>query len=127
MVSSSTCAARADQSGSPIGLEYFEIRRAAVNGFMERHFRWPGTLRLHRAALGWNSLRAALNVVLSPVLVLARVAAWLYCGVSFHTVADWLARQRFIFRTAVARRVEVLNVSGLLDLPLDERSADRDS
>ena len=52
------------------------MRHVRADAFVRRHFTWPGTLRLHRAALGFDILRAPINVVLSPILVLARLAAW---------------------------------------------------
>jgi len=91
-----------------------------------RHFAWPGTLRLHGAALGWDILRAPLNVLLSPVLVLTRTAAWLCRRAGWRGGADWLVRRRILLRTSVARRVEVLIVTDLLELPLDEGAAARD-
>lgn len=126
MVSSSTLASTADQSGSPIGFEYFETRRAKVDGFVARHFTWPGTLRLHGAALGWDILRAPLNALLSPVLVLSHIAAYLCRRAGWRGGADWLTRRRILLRTSVARQVEALIVTDLLELPLDEGAAARD-
>ncbi len=126
MVSSSGRAARADQSTSPIGLAYFEARRKKVDSFVARHFSWPGTLWLHQAALGWDILRAPLNVVLSPILVLARVAGWLCRCASWHRAADWLTQRRILSRTSVARRVVTLLATDLLELPLNKGAAIRD-
>lgn len=114
------------ETGSPADLAYFDGCRAMVDGFVARHFTWPGTLRLHGAALGWDILRAPLNVVLSPILVLTRIAAYACRRAGRHRTADWLVRRRIILRTTVARRVEVLIVTELLDLPLDEGAAARD-
>ena len=126
MVSSSTRTPTADRLGRPVGSDYFDSRRAMIDGFVARHFTWPGTLRLHGAALGWDILRASLNVVLSPILVLTRIAAYLCRRVGWRGAADWLTRRRILLRTSVARRVEVLVVTDLLDLPLDEGAAARD-
>ncbi len=120
MVSSSTRAQTADETGSPGGLGYFKDRRAKVNGFVARHFNWPGTFRLHGAAIGWDILRAPINVALSPILVLTRIAAYLCRRVGWRATADWRSRRRILWRTSVARRVGVLIVTDLLDLPLDE-------
>jgi len=98
---------------------YFTDRRAGIDGFVARNFTWPGTLRLHGAALGWDILRAPVNVVLSPILVLTRIVAYLLGRIGWRGGADWLARRRILLRTSVARRVEVLIVTDLLDLPLD--------
>lgn len=116
----------ADGIGSPIGPLYFKDCRAKMDGFVARHFTWPGTLRLHGAALGWDILRVPVNVALSPILVLTRIAAYLCRRVGWRGTADWLSRRRILLRTSVARRVEILIVTDLLYLPLDERAAARD-
>ena len=126
MVSASTPARTADGAGTPIAADYFKERREKVDGFVQRHFTWPGTLRLHGAALGWDILRAPVNVALSPILVLTRIAAWLCRRASWRGGGDWLSRRRILLRTSVARRVEVLILTDLLDLPLDEGAAARD-
>ena len=126
MDSSSHRAPTGERSGSPPDLEYFDGRRAKIDGFVARHFTWPGTLRLHGAAFGWDILRAPVNVALSPLLVLTRLAAYLCRRVGWQRPADMLSRRRILLRTAVARRVEVLILTDLLDLPLDETAAGRD-
>ena len=57
-------------------------REAEVRRFVRQRFGLRGTLRLHRAALGCDLLRAPVNVALSPVfLILKLVAALLgWCG-----------------------------------------------
>lgn len=107
----------------PVGAPYFDDRRAMIDGFVARHFTWPGALRLHRAALGWDILRAPVNVALSPILVLTRIAAFFSRRVGWRRTADWLARRRILLRTSVARQVEGLIATDLLDLPLDTETA----
>ena len=127
MGSSSTCAVTADGTGNPAGDDYFDSRRAMIDGFVARHFTWPGTLRLHRAALGWDVLRAPLNVALALILVLTRIAAYLCRRAGWRGGADWLARRRILLRTSVARQVEALIVTDLLGLSLDAGAATSDS
>lgn len=105
-----------EQRTAPI--DYFDARRAQIDRFVARHFTWPGTFRLHGAALGGDILRAPVNVILSPILVLTRILSWLCRRAGFRRLADWLATRRILLRTSVARRVETLIVSDLLDLPL---------
>lgn len=126
MDSSSTRAPTSNRSGCPVGRDYFDSRRDVIDAFVARHFTWPGTLRLHGAALGWDILRAPLNVALSPILVLTRIAAYLSRRAGWRRGADWLTRRRILVRTSVARRVEVLLVTDLLELPLNEGAAARD-
>jgi hypothetical protein len=126
MISSSNTSSKGNDIGVPNGNSYFADRRAMVDGFVEHHFIWPGTLRLHSAAFGWDVLRAPINVILSPVLVLTRIAAFLCRRIKLRVVANWLAVRRILLPTSVSRRVEVLIATDLLDLSLPQGSAARD-
>ncbi len=108
-------------------LSYFHSRRETVCGFVSKHFTWPGTLYLHSAAFGWDILRAPLNVLLSPILVLTRIVAYACRRADLVCAADWLMRRRILLRTSVARRVEILIAKDLLDLPWEARNATRGS
>ena len=103
---------------------WIAARRVRVDGFVARHFTWPGTLRLHRSALGWDILRAPLNAALSPALVLTRIGGFLSRRAGWTRTARWLDGRRILLRTAVARRLEALIVTDLLDLPLEGPARD---
>lgn len=105
---------------------YFDERRAMIDDFVARHFTWPGTFRLHAAAFGWDILRAPLNVVLSPILVLSRIVAYLCRRAGLRRAADWLGQRRILLRTEVARRVETLIATELLGLSRVTVAASRD-
>lgn len=92
--------------------------RARVPGFVRAQFLWPGTLRLHAAALGADVLRAPLNILLAPVLVLVRALGWLARLLGWLRLAGWLASRRVLLRTAVAARVEAAVLRDLLDVPM---------
>lgn len=78
-------------------------RRRAVEGFVRSRYGLRGTLRLHRAALGGDLLRAPLNVALSPVFLLTRLAGWL-CGKAGLTgPARWLSSRRVFLPSDVVR------------------------
>lgn len=54
------------------GIErYFEDCRARIPAFIDRHFHYPGALATNRKALGWDMLRAPLNLLWAPVYALA--------------------------------------------------------
>ncbi len=57
-------------------------------------------------------------MLMSPILVLARLSAWTCRKLRLDTPADWLSRRRFLLRTAVAARVERAVLTELLDVPL---------
>lgn len=109
-----------DRAGRPGGTSYFAARRAMVDPFIRTHFSWRGTRHLHRAALGWDILRAPFNALLSPVLVLARLAALLCRRMGLSALAGWLSGRRILLRTAVSHRVETLIATDLLGLTLPQ-------
>jgi hypothetical protein len=84
---------------------------------VRRHFTWPGTLRLHRAAIGADILRAPVNVLMAPVLLLARLSAWICRRLRLHAAADWLSRRRLFLSTAVDARVETAVLTELPEVP----------
>lgn len=96
---------------------YFAARRAMVPGFVARTFGLRGTLGLHRRALGWDILRAPLNVMLAPVLILTRLGSLAARAAGWQGVAGWLGRRRILLPTDVARATERRIVVDLLQLP----------
>lgn len=110
------------QDGRPV-----LARRDHVDAFVKRHFGWRGTLRLHREALGLDILRAPMNVVLSPLLVLARAAAWILRKLRMRRLGEWLMDRRLLLRTSVSARIEAAIVADLLDVPVPaaNRAPDR--
>ncbi|HSF64353.1 MAG TPA: DUF6635 family protein [Paracoccaceae bacterium] len=120
-------AARADAALIAAARAHFDRCRAEVDPFVARHFRLRGTLRLHRAALGWDLLRAPLNILLALPFVLVRLAALLARALRMRRVADWLATRRILLPTAVGQRVERLIAAELLGLPVAGQAAGRDA
>ncbi|MGO1749254.1 MAG: DUF6635 family protein [Marinobacter sp.] len=50
---------------------YFDACRARIPAFIDRHFHYPGALETNRMALGWDMLRAPINLLWAPVYALA--------------------------------------------------------
>ena len=95
---------------------YAAACRARVPSFAARHFGWRGTLRLHRFALGWDLLRAPLNVLLVGPTLLLRLAALTARRFGLPRVARWLGSRHLFLETCVARRVAELVLSELLQV-----------
>lgn len=91
-----------------------EIRDREVRAFVRTTFGPRGTLRLHRAALGADVLRAPLNLFLAPVFLLTRLIAFLLRRFGAVRAGDWLAGRRILLATSVSRRVAA-RVSDLLE------------
>lgn len=82
---------------------YFSSRRSEVPSFIDRHFSLAGTLRLHRAALGFDLLRAPANLLLAGPQIGVRMAAALLHRCGARRSAARLRRVRLLQTTAVAR------------------------
>lgn len=78
-------------------------RRRAVDGFVRARYGLRGTLRLHRAALGADLLRAPVNVALAPVFLLSRLAAWACRLAGMNRASRWLAERRVFLRSDLSR------------------------
>ena len=85
-----------------------------VRAFVRRHFSWQGTLRLHRASLGPDLLRAPVNVALAPVFLVVRLTALLLVGLRLRCAGRWLAARRILLRSDASRAVERAVIDELL-------------
>ncbi len=95
--------------------QFFASRRARVAPFVDAHFSLRGTLRLHRAALGWDILRAPLNLTLAGPQIVLTLAARALRRVSPRAAA--LLGRSILLKTAVSREIEWLVLTELLELP----------
>ena len=109
--------------------QYFAARRERVEPFVDRHFSLRGSLRLHRAALGWDLGRAPLNLVLAgPQFGLHAVGRAAKRAGATRLAASMESRN-ITLRTRVARDIEWAIATELLELPWrqDDRVATRDA
>lgn len=92
-------------------------REFELDRFLSDRYGLRGTLRLHRAALGWDLLRAPLNVALSPVFLLVRIMGKLMSLLGAKRAASWLAGRQVFLTSDVARRIEadLADLMGRLD------------
>jgi len=89
-------------------------RENEVRRFVRERYGLRGTLRLHRAAIGGDLLRAPVNVTLAPVFLLLRVIAMLLRLVGARRASAWLASRHVFLTTDVARQIGT-DVSGLVE------------
>jgi len=108
---------------------YAAERRARVRPFVRRHFGLRGSLALHRHALGWDVVRAPVNVGLAVPALGVSLAAVGLRRTRLRRAGDWLARRRLFLETAVAREVEWRLWTELLELPFaqKQRRSERDA
>lgn len=62
-----------EQAISGAAARYFDDCRDAIPGFIDRHFNYPGAIALNRVALGWDMLRAPINLFWAPIYSLIAI------------------------------------------------------
>ena len=85
---------------------YFADRRARIDGFVDRHFTFNGSLKVHRRALGSDLLKAPANVLLAVPNVLVKLGGAAALGLRARVAGRWLLTRRLLFETDVGREVE---------------------
>lgn len=108
---------------------YFASRRERVAPFVDKHFSLRGSLRLHRAAVGWDLARAPLNLAMAAPQIGLLAAAAVARRVGAHRTAATLGGKNLTVHTAVSREITWLIHTELLELPYEEpgRRSDRDA
>jgi hypothetical protein len=100
---------------------YIESRRGRIDAFVDRHFTLVGSVALHRRALGWDLLRAPANLFLAGPALAVKLMAWGARRAGLERVAAWLAGRRLFLQTEVARQIEWLMATELLEIPVRRR------
>ncbi len=108
---------------------YFETRHALVKPFVDRNFSLRGSIRLHRAAVGWDIARAPLNLTMAGPQVGLLLAAKAAGKLGARRVASRLSNTRLIVHTAVGKELAWRLHADLLELPYqsDERVTTKDA
>jgi len=100
---------------------YFAETRTRVRPFVDRHFSVAGTLALHRAAVGWDILRAPANLTLAlPQLVMQLGAKG--AGRLGAARTKKLLDRSILIETALSREIEWLITTELLELPIRQKA-----
>jgi hypothetical protein len=96
---------------------YIVARRERIDPFVASHFSLAGTLRLHRAVLGWDIARPPVNLAMAAPQAGVSLAAAGARRLGAKRLVGVLRSRPLIQRTAVAREVACLNQTELLELP----------
>jgi hypothetical protein len=101
---------------------YVSSRRGRVDAFIDCHFTLAGSLALHRCSLGWDLVRAPLNLFLTVPALAAKLASRAARRAGRQPLAAWLASHRLLFQTDLARQIEWLVATELLEIPCRQRN-----
>lgn len=93
---------------------HFDHCRGRVDDFVQRHFRWPGAWHTNKAALGWDLLRAPINLIWAPCYVFIIAIAWLCKKLGWSEANKLLTRTPGGFTTAVQKHIAELIYTDLL-------------
>ena len=96
---------------------YLNETRARIDPFVDSHFSFRSALALHRRAIGWDLVRAPVNVVLAVPQVLLLLGTGLTRWARWQRAADWLGNRHILLATDVAREIDWLVYTELLRSP----------
>lgn len=96
---------------------YFAARRARIPEFVGRTFALRGALALHRRAIGWDIVRAPVNLFLAPPHLALRLAAPVIERLGARRMGGALRRHGLLLQTDVAREVAWRVQTEFLELP----------
>ena len=96
---------------------YLKATRARIVPFVDDHFSWSGACSLHRYAVGWDLVRAPINVALAVPQVTVLIGAGVARSAGWQRAADWLGSRQLFLTTDVAREIDWLIHAELLRLP----------
>lgn len=102
---------------------YIATRRTRLAYFSRRHFSFRGAMRLHRVALGGDLVRAPVNLALAVPHLFKLLLAAILDGLGRRQTAETLRSLPTQLPTAVAREIDWLMWTELLELP--HRAGDR--
>jgi hypothetical protein len=102
--------------------------RERVGPFVDQHFSLKGTLKLHRRALGWDLIKAPVNVAVSvPQIGIRLLSATGRRLPLIKGPADRLGRINLFLSTNVGRELAWLVMTELLQLPAEDAKRGRKS
>ena len=108
---------------------YVESRRAKVDEFVERHFSFSGSLSMHRKAIGWDMLRAPVNIALAVPQLATKLLAAGAKAVGADKASEYLGSKNLMVDTDLGQEIEWLIITDLLELPFQQgdRVSQRDA
>ncbi|MDI3323735.1 hypothetical protein QKW35_05020 [Pontibacterium granulatum] len=102
---------------------YFDHCRETLPDFIDRHFRYPGAIQTNRVALGWDMLRAPVNLFWAPLYALVSILRFVLGRiVGTQPLVALLQRFPTGFTTQVQSHISQLVLTDLLHKNNPERS-----
>lgn len=108
---------------------YIDGRRERIDGFIDAHYGWKGSAKLHRNAFGLDLIRAPVNVALVPPQLVVNITGMVAERFGARRAGHWMKTRRLLMRTSVDRELEWRLWTEFLELPFTDgqRIATRDA
>ena len=108
---------------------YLMAARERIGPFVDEHFSFSGARALHRQAVGRDLLRAPANLLLAIPQFTLMCGSTLARRAGWQPSADWMGDRRLVMVTDVARELDWLVRTEVLQLPYRQgaREATRDA
>ncbi|RKF18795.1 hypothetical protein DBZ36_10405 [Alginatibacterium sediminis] len=98
--------------------DYFRDCHQRVDSFVTQNFQYPGAFHLNRLAIGWDLIKAPLNLFWAPFYLLFMLMAWIAKKLGFKTIALALQKIPSGFSTRVQLFLEQQCYQQLLQRPI---------
>ncbi len=105
---------------------YIASRHERVRPFVDKHFTFQGSLRLHRHSLGWDLLKSPVNAVSSALTVAKYAGAKTMHAVGARRSARRLAEANLFIETRLGRELDRLIREELLEITWGLSESDRE-
>src|ERR1700744_869231 len=99
---------------------YFRQRHERVDAFTDANFSLGGSLRLHRAAVGWDIAKAPINLTMAAPQLGLLLASRAAGKIGARRTAARLSNRRLTVNTAVGRELAWRLYADLLELPFQD-------
>jgi hypothetical protein len=108
---------------------YIASRRDRIDIFVDRHFTLIGSLALHRRALGWDLVRAPINLFLTAPALAVTLLSRMAQRLGWERLSAWLGERHVLLATDLSREIAWLVTTELFELPCaqKERVTTRDA
>lgn len=108
---------KAVKTAISLGIEdFFSESQLAVDGFIRRHYCYPGCWKTNRVAFGFDLLRAPINLIWAPIYIAILLVILLLSRCGFKRCGPWVSRIPGGMTTNVQR-----NINTKIDVELLER------
>jgi len=96
---------------------YMTQRRSMVNAFVNKHYSFKGSAKLHRHSLGWDIVKTPINAISSVLTVAKQTSAFGLHKLGAKELSELIANKNLFLSTKISKEIQWTIQTGLLELP----------